>query len=114
MTLTALFLVILTVACLVAGQLILKHAMGMTNESPIRWKVFLPKFSLGIAIMTAWFLLWLFLLQSYELSYLFPFDSLSAVFLSLGAFVFLKEKLTVRLWVGIILIVAGVFFVSAS
>jgi undecaprenyl phosphate-alpha-L-ara4N flippase subunit ArnE len=68
----------------------------------------------GLAIMTLWFLLWVSLLQSYDLSYLFPFDSLSTVLLSLGAMVFLKEKLTARLWVGIALIIVGVMFVSAS
>jgi len=113
-TTTALLLVILTVACLVAGQLIIKHAMGMTHDTPIPWKKFIPKLALGVGVMTAWFLLWLSLLQSYELSYLFPFDSLSAVFLSLGASIFLKEKLTLRLWVGILLIVMGIFVVSVS
>ena len=114
MTILSFLLVVLTVACLVVGQLVLKHAMSMTHDTPIRWKKFLPRMALGIGIMTAWFCLWLSLLQSYDLSYLFPFDSLSAVLLSLGAMIFLKEKLTLRLWVGMILIVAGVMFVSAS
>ena len=114
MTIIAFILVVLTVCCLVGGQLILKHAMGMTHAKPLPWKKFLPRFALGIGIMTTWFLLWLSLLQRYDLSYLFPFDSLSAVLLSLGAMFFLKEKLTLRLWVGMILIVAGVMLVSAS
>ena len=107
-------LVILTVACLVAGQVILKHAMGMTHAIPMPWKRFVPKFALGVGIMTVWFLLWLSLLQTLDLSYLFPFEGLSAVFLSLAAMFFLKEKLTLRLWVGVVLILIGVMFVSAS
>jgi len=107
-------LVILTVACLVAGQVILKHVMGMTHHTPIPWRRFIPRFALGIAIMTVWFLLWLSLLQTLDLSYLFPFEGLSAVFLSLAAMFFLKEKLTLRLWVGVVLILIGVMFVSAS
>jgi len=114
MTLVALILVILTVICLVVGQLIIKHAMSMTHQKPLPWRQFLPKLTLGVTIMTMWFLLWIFLLQSYELSYLFPFDSLSTVLLSLGAMIFLKEKLTLRLWVGMILIVVGVMFVAHS
>ena len=114
MSILAFILVILTVCCLVGGQLILKHAMAMTHDKPMQWRKFTPKFALGVLIMTAWFLLWLSLLQRYDLSYLFPFDSLSAILLSLGAMVFLKEKLTIRLWVGMILIVIGVMFVSAS
>ena len=114
MSTIAFLLVVLTVAFLVAGQVILKHAMGMTHTTPMPWKKFIPKFALGIGMMTAWFFLWLSLLQSYDLSYLFPFDALSAVLLSLAAMVFLKEKLTLRLCVGVVLIVIGVMFVSAS
>ena len=114
MTLIAFLLVVLTVACLVVGQLIIKHAMGMTHQKPMPWKKFLSRLAPGIGIMTLWFLLWVSLLQSYDLSYLFPFDSLSTVLLSLGAMVFLKEKLTARLWIGMTLIVVGVMFVAQT
>lgn len=114
MTGLAFAMIVLSVASLVTGQIVLKHAMGMTHEKPIHWKRFLPKLSLGIAIMTLWFFLWLSLLQTLDLSFVFPFEGLSCVFLSLGAMIFLKEKLTLRLWIGMILIVIGVIFVSAS
>lgn len=114
MTGLALILILISVASLVTGQLVLKHAMGMTHENPIPWKRFIPKLSLGIAIMTLWFFLWLSLLQTLDLSFIFPFEGLSCVFLSLGAMIFLKEKLTLRLWIGMLLIVTGVMFVSAS
>jgi len=108
------FLVVLSVGSLVTGQLMLKHAMNYTHHKPMPWKTFSGWFLGGIAIMTLWFLLWLTLLQNLELSYLFPFESLSAIFLSIGAAVFLHEKLTLRLWVGIVVIVIGVMIVSVS
>lgn len=114
MTVFQFICVVLSVASLVSGQIIIKKAMGYTHDKPLPWKKFLLWFVPGIAIMTFWFLLWLTLLQTLDLSYLFPFESLSAIFLTIGAAIFLHEKLTLRLWIGIILIVLGVMFVAQS
>jgi len=107
-------LVLLALSGLVCGQIWLKWAMNYTHLTPIPWKKFIPTFAVGIGAMTLWFLLWLGLLQTLELSYLYPFEGLSAIFLSLAASFFLKEKMTLRLWVGIVLITLGVVFVSCS
>ena len=106
--------VVLSTASLVTGQILIKKAMGYTHEKSIPWKRFLLWFAPGILSMTFWFLLWVALLQNLELSYLFQFESLSAIFLTIAAAVFLHEKLSLRLWIGIFLIVLGVMFVAQS
>ena len=69
---------------------------------------------LGILLMTISFFLTLGLLQRFDLSYLYPFQGLSVIIISLIAAAVLKETLTWRLMIGAILITAGVVLVSMS
>ena len=46
--------------------------------------------------------------------FVYPFEGLSPILVMLGAAIFLKEKLTLRTWLGILLIGSGVALVSAS
>jgi undecaprenyl phosphate-alpha-L-ara4N flippase subunit ArnE len=110
-----LVLVILSQALMVGGQIFLKHALNSTvdgSETSI-WKRAAP-FAYGLGLMTLWFFLWLGLLSQVELSYLYPFDALSPLFMAFGASMVLKEKMTPRLWGGVLLIVAGLLIVGAS
>ena len=110
-----LVLIILSQAFMVGGQIFLKHALnGTANGSETAgWKRAVP-FAYGIGLMTLWFFLWLGLLSQVELSYLYPFDALSPLFMAFGASVALKEKMTPRLWYGVLLIVGGLLIVGAS
>lgn len=114
MNVTAVGLIIFSQICLVAGQIWLKHAMNETNAEQTQKKKFIFHFALGIGAMTIWFLLWLGLMRHFDLSYLYPFEGLSPLLMAAGASVFLKEKMTWRLWGGILLISAGLALVSAS
>jgi uncharacterized membrane protein len=64
--------------------------------------------------MTISFFITLGLLQRFDLSYLYPFQGLSVVIISLIAALVLKEKLSWRLMIGVLLITAGVVLVSMS
>ena len=64
--------------------------------------------------MTLTFFINLGLLQKLDLSFLFPFQGLSVIIVTLGASFFLKERLTVSLVIGALLITAGVMLVSGS
>lgn len=88
--------------------------MNMTHRSPVDWSRFAGVFLMGIASMTLWFLLWLGLMRHFDLSYLYPFEGLSPILLVAGAKFFLKEKMTPRLWVGTLIISAGLALVAAS
>ncbi|HEX9280863.1 MAG TPA: EamA family transporter, partial [Candidatus Udaeobacter sp.] len=68
----------------------------------------------GIALMTVSFFLTLGLLQRFDLSYLYPFQGLSVIFITLMAAIALKEKLNLRLTVGALLITTGIVLVSLS
>ncbi len=110
----AISLILFSQVCLVAGQLWLKHAMNMTHGETLDKKKFVPIFALGLSVLTLWFLLWLGLMRHFDLSYLYPFEGLSPLLLAGGASFFLKEKMTLQLWGGILLISAGLALVSAS
>ena len=114
MTPTAMLLIFVALSAFVAGQLLLKRAMEYLN--PRRW--FEPRFLVwfvgGVAVMTISFFLSLGLLQRFDLSYYYPFHGLTVIIVSLASAVLLKEKLTLRLTLGAIVISAGVVLVSLS
>ncbi len=108
MTPFAFLLVIISECCAVAGQVLFKHAMGGQKGSAA------AKLAAGMAVMAVGFFLWIGLMSRFDLSYLYPFDGLNRVVLMFAASIFLKEKMTVDLWVGVALICAGVLLVSRS
>jgi drug/metabolite transporter (DMT)-like permease len=83
------------------------HAAGFGREFA-KW--FLP----GVGSMTISFFLTLGLLQHLDLSYVYPFQGLSVIIISLTAALLLKEKVTLQLTIGALLISAGVVLVSLS
>ena len=114
MTLDIFLLCIASQLCLVTGQLLLKHAMTQTNLTPIPWRKVVPLFSLGISILTGWFFLWGGLLQRKDLSFVYPFEGMGPALMLIGAWIFLKEKLTLQSCIGIALLSVGIALVAAS
>ena len=107
--------VILCVVCqlfLVAGQLLLKHAMD--PKAAGGWRRMALRLVPGIVCMTVWFFLWLGLLERLELSHIFPFEGLNPALMVIGAWVFFRERMTARTWAGIGLITAGIVLVTGS
>jgi uncharacterized membrane protein len=104
--------IILCIVCqlfLIVGQLFLKRAMmpAVATNRKITTIRLIP----GIACMTAWFFLWLGLLEKWELSHIFPFEGLNPALMVLGAWLFLKECLSPHAWIGIALITIGIVLV---
>ena len=97
----------------VIGQLLFKRAMETSHRYGFG-KQFAKWFAPGIASMTVSFFLTLGLLQHLDLSYVFPFQGLSVIIISVAATFLLKEKLTWQVAIGALLISAGVVFVSLS
>jgi uncharacterized membrane protein len=110
----ALALILLALVTFVAGQIFLKHAMESTSQAGFKKSSVAVRLSVGILLMTISFFLTLGLLQRFDLSYLYPFQGLSVIIISLIAAAVLKETLTWRLMIGAILITAGVVLVSMS
>ena len=107
------------IACqflLVAGQVFLKHAMGGisgTTPAPSRAAA-ARNFALGIGCLTAWFFLWLGILEQCELSNVFPFEGLNPALLVLAAWLFLKERISVQAWIGVLVICGGIMLVAMN
>jgi len=114
MSILAFLLIVVSLLSFVAAQLILKKAMEFSATNGLRNSRFVSLAATGIALMTVSFFLTLGLLQRFDLSYLYPFQGLSVIFITLLAAMVLKEKLSVRLTLGALLITAGIVLVSLS
>ena len=114
MSILAFFFIVVSLLSFVAAQLILKRAMEFSATNGLRNSRYVSLAATGIALMTVSFFLTLGLLQRFDLSYLYPFQGLSVIFITLLAAVVLKEKLSARLTLGALLITAGIVLVSLS
>lgn len=113
-TLLAFVLILLALLTFVAGQIFLKHAMESTTQAGLQKSSVAVRLGAGILLMTISFFITLGLLQRFDLSYLYPFQGLSIIIISLIAALILKEKLSWRLMIGVLFITAGVVLVSMS
>jgi drug/metabolite transporter (DMT)-like permease len=98
----------------VAGQLCLKRGMQFSAAKGSRDKKVLTFLGCGIFSMTINFLITLGLLAHLDLSFVYPFQGLSVIIISLAAAAVLREKLNLRLTLGALLISVGVVLVSLS
>jgi undecaprenyl phosphate-alpha-L-ara4N flippase subunit ArnE len=114
MTTISLVLVLAALLAFVAGQLLLKKGMDAANLHGFRSMKFLWPLAAGISLLGAQFFLNLGLLQRYDLSFIYPFQGLSVIIISIAAAIVLREKLTLQLVAGSILISAGIVLVSLT
>ena len=84
----------------------LLNFLGTNISSPFMW--------LGITIYALSFFLWIIVLTRADLSTAMPVASTDYVIIPLLAMIFLKETVTPLRWMGIVSIVAGIYFVSQS
>ncbi len=114
MTPLVLALILVSLATFVAGQLLLKRAMESTVGGGFRQRTFAWFIVTGTTTMAISYFLNLGLLQRLDLSYLYPFQGLSVIFITAAAALLLREKVTLPLIIGSLLITAGVALVSIS
>ena len=114
MTFLALMFILISLVTFVAAQLILKKAMEFSAVRGMHNSYFMSRVAIGVVLMTISFFLTLGLLQRFDLSYLYPFQGLSVIFITVLAAIVLKEKLSVRLTIGALLITVGIVLVSMS
>ena len=114
MSFLAFVFIVVSLLSFVMAQLVLKRAMEFSASSSLRNRRFISLVAAGIGLMTISFFLTRGLLQRFDLSYLYPFQGLSVIFITLMAAVVLKEKLSLRLTIGALLISAGIVLVSLS
>jgi drug/metabolite transporter (DMT)-like permease len=102
--------------CLKRGVMALRGRSRQTRLHPITLVRFLmnPFMLLWIVLLVPSLFLWLKAISLTELSFAYPFLSLSLVFIILGSIAFLKEQVTTKQWTGIILITFGIILISGS
>ena len=114
MTFLAFFLIVVSLLTFVVAQLVLKRAMEISRRTSLRNPRVIRLVTVGVVLMTISFFITLGLLQRFDLSYLYPFQGLSVIIITVMAAVILKEKVTLQLTIGTILIAAGIVLVSMS
>ena len=73
-----------------------------------------PTLWFGIIIYALSFFIWIIVLSRVDLSVAVPTASIDYVLVPLFAIIFLKETVSPLRWVGIVIIVLGIYFVSQS
>lgn len=112
-----------TIAFTVYGQIILKWRIGRYGELPQDWHdkvIFLLKLLLDPFILSGFFaafvasLFWMAAMTKTDVSYAYPFMSLSFVLVFILAVVMFDEPFTLQKVVGLVLIVLGILVTSQS
>ncbi|MCG8352439.1 MAG: EamA family transporter [Chloroflexales bacterium] len=107
----------------VAGQLLLKYGMtqmgalelSMAAMPAIFWKMATSVYVVGgLAVYVSGIFFWLLALNRVDLSYAYPFASLSYVLIFLSSWLLLKEEISFMRVMGMIVICMGVFLVARS
>lgn len=112
-------LVLLSVLLAAAGQLIFKAALNQIGELTLSVDMLVrlmtePLMLVGLAVFAASALLWLVALMRAELSFAYPFLSLSYVLVLLGGAVVFRESITPLRVAGFAAIILGLFIVASS
>ena len=111
MSTLAIILVTLTFVLQVVGQVFFKVAMDETGAvKPLRQRV--SAFAAGITAMALSFFLGLSQLSEIPLSKFYPFEGIERVVIVIAAAFFLREKITLRIVLGVALICGGLFLVA--
>jgi drug/metabolite transporter (DMT)-like permease len=73
-----------------------------------------PYMLLGLLIYALATLFWMYLLGKYEYSYIYPMFSLTYVFSFVFAIFLFDENINLQKWLGVIVIIIGIFIISKS
>jgi drug/metabolite transporter (DMT)-like permease len=116
-------LIALTSICDTINQLFLKSAINSLISPSGNIKeifkfiiklVLIPRVWLSFLFSFISLCIWLFVLSQVDLSFAFSADSMHYIFIALASRFILKEKVSSKRWLGIILIVVGIMMVSVS
>lgn len=122
MMLTLILILIPTVTG-VAGQLLLKVGMSQLGAleisiaaipSLIMRIILSPYIIVGLAIYFGGVFFWLLALNRADLSFVYPFASLSYVLITVASAVLLHENVSPTRWIGMFVICAGVLIVART
>jgi drug/metabolite transporter (DMT)-like permease len=112
---------IISILLAVAGQLLMKRGMmafGTFPVSQLLYKI-IPMFMnpyvfFGFACFGLSSIFWLVVLSRLPLSLVYPMVSVAYVLVALFSYFVFKETVSAVRWVGILIIILGVFLISRS
>ena len=109
-------LIILQSVVLVAAQTFLKISVELFGKFSWSWQYFKTVFTTwqfaasGICALSAMFL-WMYVLKKYEFSVAYPLLSISYVIGLLSAHFIFHEAVPLTRWIGVVIVMIGVFFI---
>lgn len=71
-----------------------------------------PFFIFGALLYAASGILWLYLLEKYEFSQVFPMLALSYIIAAVYGITIFQEAISIYRWIGFVLIIGGVFLIN--
>jgi drug/metabolite transporter (DMT)-like permease len=115
----AIGIVLASVACGAVGQLVLKAGMNSVGQAQLNVDTLLrmatnPLLLVGLAIFFISTLLWLLALGRADLSFAYPFLSLTYLVVLIGGAYLFGDQINLLRIVGFVVIVTGVFIVARS
>lgn len=116
---SAVGLLLASVLLAAIGQLVFKAALNQIGGLTVSIDMFVklltnPLMVIGLIIFAASAFLWLIALMRAELSFAYPFLSLSYVLVLVGGAVLFNEKITPLRVLGFAAIIVGIFIVASS
>ncbi|GGI43179.1 membrane protein [Paenibacillus marchantiophytorum] len=115
MTITPLLIVLLNVCLLVGGQIVWKIALNRTPLNGINdlgLVLMQPYILLGCLLYGVATLIWFYALSRFDLSRVYPLQSIAYVFGAFFGWVVFKETFTSSQWMGLLLLVGGAFLLA--
>lgn len=117
MNISLLSLALIQSALLAMGQVMLKF--GLLRMEPFGWNLSFWRSALvnwqfalcGICFGAA-SVLWMYIIKHYPISTAYPLVSLSYAFGMIAAIVFFHEHIDMDKWIGVLLIMAGCYFIT--
>jgi len=111
----------LSILLAVTGQLLMKKGMVIFGAFPVSQLLYkiIPMFLnpwvfFGFVFFGLSSLFWLVVISRLELSLVYPMVSVAYVLVALASYFFFKENVALVRWIGIAVIILGVFLVSRS
>ncbi|MBQ7734961.1 MAG: EamA family transporter [Bacteroidales bacterium] len=108
--------ILLQSVLLVAAQTLLKISVGLFGKFAWSWQYFKTVLTTwqfaasGICALSA-MLIWMYVLKKYEFSVAYPLLSISYIIGLLSAHFILHEAIPLTRWIGVVIIIIGVFFI---
>ena len=101
----------------VGGQVFLKLALGKMEPFGWNWQFWSSVFSnwqfavCGLLFCSGT-ILWLYIIKHFPFSMAYPMASLSYVFAMIAAMLVFHEEVSLTRWAGVLLIMAGCYFIA--